>query len=233
MIALQYECVMSILGGFVAMIAAVGALTCPVQAAEANPPYPDVEEMCSKPFDEDFLDGVIACGWDAFRYRMKDNIYRSNIGELRTHDATLKTTSDETLWLLSCAPSQTYIAYQPHPHRQLPLELDSPIARIESKRFPFGKLVATKTRDTQLKIEIDAGFRPFWSSVHWRAEVWKKLSTHPGNILIYTDAEQVTATINGDEMPVNSKIRNRRKVWVIDPYARIPRIRDRVGKRRA
>lgn len=155
-----------------------------------------------------------------------------NSGELHTHDAVLKTTSNETLWLFSCTPSQTYVVYQPHPHRQLPLELDSPIARIESERFPFGKLVARKTADEQLEIEINASFRPFWSSVHWRAEVWKKLGTHPGNILIYTDAEQVTATINGDEMSVNSEIRNRRKVWVIDTYARIPRIRDRVGKRR-
>ena len=160
----------------------------------------------------------------------QDN-YVGDSGELHSHDALLKTTSEETLWLLFCAPSQTYVAYQPHPHRRLPLELNSPIARIESEGFPFGKLVARKTADEQLEIEINAGFRPFWSSVHWRAEVWKKLGTHPGNILIYTDAEQVTAAINGDEMPVNSEIRNQRKVWVIDPYARIPRIRDKVGKR--
>lgn len=155
-----------------------------------------------------------------------------NSGELRTHDAVLKTTSNETLWLLSCTPSQTYVAYQPHPHRQLPLELDSPIARIESDRFPFGKLIARKTQDTHLEIEIDASFRPFWSSVHWRAEVWKKLGTHPSDILIQTDAKQVSATINGETMPVTSEIRDGHKVWVLNPYARIPRIRDRVGKRR-
>jgi hypothetical protein len=83
-----------------------------------------------------------------------------------------------------------------------------------------------------LEIEIDAGFRPFWSSVHWRADVWKKLGTHPSDILIYTNANHVTATINGDGMPVKSEISNGQKVWVIDPYARIPRIHDRVGKQR-
>ncbi|MHC4243201.1 MAG: hypothetical protein ACYSU4_12410, partial [Planctomycetota bacterium] len=155
-----------------------------------------------------------------------------NSGELRTHDAVLKTTSNETLWLLSCTPSQTYVAYQPHPHRQLPLELDSPIARIESERFPFGKLVARKNKKEQLEIEIDASFRPFWSSVNWRVEVWKKLGTHPSDILIQTDAKQVTATINGETMPVTSEIRDGHKVWILNPYARIPRIRDRVGKRR-
>ena len=152
--------------------------------------------------------------------------------EPRTHDAHLTTKTGETVWLLSAAPSQTYVAYQPNPHRQLPLALETPIARIESERFPFGKLIARKTSDKQLEIEIDAGFRPFWSSVHWRAEVWKKLGTHPSDILIYTNANHVTATINGDEMPVKSEIRNERKVWVIDPYARIPRIHDRVGKQR-
>ena len=115
---------------------------------------------------------------------------------------------------------------------QLPLELDSPIARIESKRFPFGKLVVRKIKDEQLEIEIDAVFRPFLSSVRWRAEVWKKLRTLPSNILIYTNANQVTATINGDEMPIKSEIRNGHKVWAIDPYARIPGIRDYVGKQR-
>ncbi|MHC4558549.1 MAG: hypothetical protein ACYS80_14745 [Planctomycetota bacterium] len=152
--------------------------------------------------------------------------------ELRTHDARLTTKDGETVWLLSAVPSQTYVAYQPNPHRQLPLALETPIARIESERFPFGKLIARKTGKEQLEIEIDAGFRPFWSSVHWRADVWKKLGTHPSDILIYTNANHVTATINGDGMPVKSEISNGQKVWVIDPYARIPRIHDRVGKQR-
>jgi hypothetical protein len=152
--------------------------------------------------------------------------------ELSTHDARVTTKADETVWLLSASPSRTYVVYQPNPHRQLPLTLETPVARIESERFPFGKLIARKTGDKQLEIEIDAGFRPFWSSVHWRADVWKKIGTHPSDILIYTNANHVTATINGDKMPVKSEIRNGRKVWVIDPYARIPRIHDRVGKQR-
>jgi hypothetical protein len=150
--------------------------------------------------------------------------------ELRTHDASVITKAGEKVWLLSAALSRTYVAYQPNPHRQLPLALETPIARIESERFPFGKLIARKSEDEQLEIEIDAGFRPFWSSVHWRADVWKKLGTHPSDILIYTNANHITATINGDEMPVKSEIRNGRKVWAIDPYALIPRIHDRVGK---
>jgi len=152
--------------------------------------------------------------------------------ELRTHDARLKTQPGETVWLLSAAPSRTYVAYQPHPHIQLPFALETPIARIESERFPFGKLVASQAADGTVELKIDAGFRPFWSSVHWRAKIWQELGTHPSDILIRTDAPKVTAMINGDELPVVRERRDGQVVWVLDPYARLPRVRDRVGSNR-
>lgn len=161
------------------------------------------------------------------RYLQSPEFAVGSRGELRVHDAALRTQSDETVWLLSCAPAQTYVAYQPHPHRQLPLELDSPIGRVECARFPFGKLVLRKTSDTHLAIEIDASYRPFWSSARWRAEVWQELGTLPCDLLIQTDAKKVTATINGQEMPVTAAIHEGRNVWRLDPYARIPRARDR------
>ena len=77
-----------------------------------------------------------------------------------------------------------------------------------------------------MAIEIDASYRPFWSSVRWRAEVWQELGTLPSDIMIQTDAEQVTATINKQEMTVTSTIHDGRKVWVLDPYALIPRVRE-------
>jgi hypothetical protein len=152
--------------------------------------------------------------------------------ELHTHDASLKTRPGETVWLLSTAPSRTYVAYQPHPPLQLPLTLDTPIAWIESERFPFGKLVASQAADGTLELKIDASFRPFWSSVHWRAKIAQDLGTYPSDILIRTDAPKVTAVINGDEMPVARKVRDGQTVWVLDPYARLPRVRDRVGGNR-
>jgi hypothetical protein len=154
-------------------------------------------------------------------------------GELHTQDASLATKPDETFWLLSAAPSRTYVAYQPQPGSQLPFRLETPIARIESERFPFGKLVAHKTGDGTLELRLDAGFRPFMSSVHWRLEVSQALGMHPSDILIRTDAPKVVANINGDEMPVAAEVREGKTVWVLDPYARIPRVRDRVGAARA
>jgi hypothetical protein len=92
--------------------------------------------------------------------------------------------------------------------------------------------VASQAADGTLELKIDASFRPFWSSVHWRAKIAQDLGTYPSDILIRTDAPKVTAVINGDEMPVARKVRDGQTVWVLDPYARLPRVRDRVGGNR-
>ena len=152
--------------------------------------------------------------------------------ELRTHDAHLKTKPGEPAWLLSAASSRTYVAYQPQPHHQVPLALETPIARIDSEQFPFGKLVATATDDGTVELTIDAAFRPFWSSEHWRANIWQDIGTLPSDIYIRTDAPKVTATINGDEFPVTRQVRHGQPVWVLDPYARLPRVLDRVNTNR-
>jgi len=149
--------------------------------------------------------------------------------ELHTHDARLKTQPGATAWLLSAAPSKTYVAYQPQPHLQVPLTLETPIARIESERFPFGKLVVRQAADGTLELQVDASFRPFWSGAHWRATIWQDLGTHPGNLRVCTSAPKVTAVINGDAMPVAREERDGQTSWVLDPYARLPRVRDRVG----
>jgi hypothetical protein len=103
---------------------------------------------------------------------------------------------------------------------------------VGSERFPFGKLVASQAADGTLELKIDAAFRPFWSSAHWRARVWQDLGTHPSDIRIRTDAPKVTAEINGDAMPVVREVHDGQAAWVLDPYARLPRVRDRVGSSR-
>lgn len=112
------------------------------------------------------------------------------------------------------------------------MSLETPIARIDSQRFPFGKLVASSTDDGTVKLTIDAAFRPFWSSAHWRAKTWQEIGTLPSDILIHADAPKVTATINGDDFPVMRQVRHGQPVWVLDPYARLPRVLDRVDANR-
>ena len=82
--------------------------------------------------------------------------------------------------------------------------------------------MASQTSDGTLELKIDASFRPFWSSVHWRAKIWQELGTHPSDILIRTDAPKVTAVINGDEMPVAREVRDGQTVWVLDPLRSAP-----------
>lgn len=51
-------------------------------AQQPNPPYPDVSEMSRGLSEKEFRDGTIVCGWEALRHRMRNNIYRTNIGRL-------------------------------------------------------------------------------------------------------------------------------------------------------
>lgn len=146
-------------------------------------------------------------------------------GYLQTHDATLRGRPGDSAWLLSATPSQTWVAYQPNPHVQLPVELHTPVAHVKSDRFPFGKLVVRQQNES-LHLDLDAGFRPFWSSAHWRAQIWQAMGTHPSDIVINTQASHVTATINGDALPVVWE--ENQKHWILDPYAKIPRVLDRV-----
>ena len=92
--------------------------------------------------------------------------------------------------------------------------------------------MVSHTAGDTLQLQIDAGFRPFWSDVRWRANIWQAIGTHPSDITIRTAVPNITAAINGDAMPVVRELRDGQPVWVLDPYARLPRVRDRVGSDR-
>jgi len=92
--------------------------------------------------------------------------------------------------------------------------------------------VAALAADGTLHVDLDADVRPFWSGARWRAEIWQDIGTLPSDIHVRTAAPRVVATINGDEFPVDRAGRDGEHVWVLDPYARLPRVRDRVGANR-
>ena len=60
------------------------------------------------------------------------------------------------MWLLSCEPSRTWVAYQPNADVALPLTLECPAGRVTSKRFPLGKLVVATQPDGSLRLDVDA-----------------------------------------------------------------------------
>ena len=80
----------------------------------------------------------------------------SDSGRLAVKDATLTTTPGKTMWLLSCEPSRTWVAYQPNADAALPLTLECPAGRVTSKRFPLGKLVVATQPDGSLRLDVDA-----------------------------------------------------------------------------
>ena len=77
-------------------------------------------------------------------------------GRLAVKDATLTTLPGKTLWLLACAPSHTWVAYQPNTDEALSLALDCPAGRLTAERFPFGKVVVSQAADGSVRIEADA-----------------------------------------------------------------------------
>jgi hypothetical protein len=80
----------------------------------------------------------------------------SDSGRLAVKDATLQSAPGKTLWLLACAPSRTWVAYQSNFGEELPLALDCPAGRLTCGRCPFGKLVLTQTADGSLLLDADA-----------------------------------------------------------------------------
>lgn len=80
----------------------------------------------------------------------------SDCGRLAVTGATLATPAGKTLWLLACAPSRTWVAYQPNAGEELPLVLDCPAGRLTSEKCPFGKLALSQAADGSVQLEADA-----------------------------------------------------------------------------
>jgi hypothetical protein len=72
----------STLPAFLAMIITMATTASPLHAQLSQPRYPDVEQLYREPFDDDYFAGTVACGFDALRFWMKDDIYHGNLGRL-------------------------------------------------------------------------------------------------------------------------------------------------------
>jgi len=90
------------------------------------------------------------------RYAQSPEFAVSDSGRLAVNGATLTTTPGPTLWLLACAPSRTWVAYQPNPDAELPLTLECPAGRLTGARFPLGKVAITQTADGGVLVDVDA-----------------------------------------------------------------------------
>lgn len=155
------------------------------------------------------------------RYLTSPEFAVSDRGDLNTHDASLKTEKGETAWLLSCAPSDTYVAYQPNAHDELPIEMDCPVAEVECDNFPFGKLVLRRAdAGDVLEVGMDVTLKPFYS--RGKAKTHQRVGNLPGEVRVKTDAKKVRATVNGEQLPLGVRKEDGQRVRVINPYAKGP-----------
>ena len=110
------------------------------------------------------------------RYAQSPEFAVSDSGQLAVKDATLATTPGKALWLLACASSRTWVAYQSNADAELPLTLVCPAGRLTCERFPFGKLAVTQTDANEVRIDADS---------------------EPAQLNLVTSAATVSARING------------------------------------
>lgn len=161
--------------------------------------------------------------WPAHLVSPEFNV--TETGEAKVRDASLKTSSGKSVWLLSSAASGTWVAYQPHPEETLPLTFTNPAATVEAGGFPFGKLIIRRTGGQSIKCEIDASYRPFFNHTE-RAASFQARGTLPSPLVIATAAPEVTATLNGRPCPVVKRADGN---FVINPYHDPAAIRNDAG----
>jgi hypothetical protein len=141
----------------------------------------------------------------------------SDSGKVAVKDATLQTTLGKTVWLLSCAPLQTWVAYQPNAAQELPVDLTTPAGHLTAARFPFGKLALKENADHTLLVDIDASYHPF-SGSNTRLERAQRSGWVPSEIVLDSTAQKVRGQINGIHYTLRHEDRAGKKVWVFNPY---------------
>jgi hypothetical protein len=108
-------------------------------------------------YTENYLQRKIGGGDDPWTaYAQSPEFAVGDSGRLAVKDATLTTTAGKAAWLLACAPSRTWVAYQPNAGEKLPFTLDCPAGKLTCERCPFGKLVLAQAADGSVQLDVDA-----------------------------------------------------------------------------
>jgi hypothetical protein len=134
-----------------------------------------------------------------------------NSGTARVKDATLITEEGRTVWLLSCAPSKTWVAYQSQFDKDLPVDLDCPAGRFYTERMPFGKVVVHQETDNKVSIDIDAGYRS-------PEETGPEAGSQAFMLYVEGTDHKPEITINGISYQAKKETKDGRTVWKINPY---------------
>ena len=151
------------------------------------------------------------------KYLQSPEFVVNDCGHLAVKDATLETTPGNPLWLMSCAPSKTWVGYQTNAEQDLPLDLHCPAGHFSAARFPFGKVALKQNADGSVLIDIDASYRPFFSGGK-RLEDAQRRNWLPSVLMLETTAPKVKAAVNGIAYSPRHETRDGKDVWLFNPY---------------
>ena len=135
----------------------------------------------------------------------------TNNGIASVHDANVKTTEGNTIWLLSSAPSKTWVVYQSQFEKNLPVELNCPAGHFYTEKLPFGKVVIHQKPDNTVTIDIDAGYRTVGD-----ADVTE--ISKPFELYFEGSNRKPVVTINRIPYKVIKTRNDGKTVWAIRPY---------------
>jgi len=141
-----------------------------------------------------------------------------NSGSVKVKDATLKTTEGNTVWLLSCSPSKTWVAYQSQFDKDLPMELNCPAGRIYTERMPFGKMVVNQKDGKRITVEIDAAYRLPELSENTE-------NSNPFTIYIEGTGTKPEILINGISYKLRKTEREGKTVWMTSPSDQLNKLK--------
>lgn len=153
-----------------------------------------------------------------------------NNGIVNVKDASLKSVEDNTISLLSCPSSKTWVAYQTQvkncgqrigdvwrhgrndlkslPDYDPPIDFSCPAGHFYTKRFPFGKVVIQQKSDDSINIEIDASYLTINDS------------TEEIDFALFFDGQNIkpSVSINGISYDPSRVKDGTKTVWCIKPY---------------
>ena len=137
----------------------------------------------------------------------------SNKGLVRVQDATVKTTEGNTVWLLSCPPSKTWVAYQSQVNKDIPVELSCPAGRFYTERMPFGKVIVHQKPDNTVTIDIDAGYRS-------SREIKVAENSQVFILNFESTNHKPEITVNGISYQAKRIKKEGKTIWTANPYSK-------------
>ncbi len=135
----------------------------------------------------------------------------SDNGLVKVQDARVKTISGNTMWMLSCPSSKTWVAYQSQFDKNLPVDITCPAGHFNAEQLPFGKVVLHQEKDNTVKIVVDAGY-------HIQREIGTPFNTRSYNLYFDGNEKKPEVIINGIEYQPRKIVKEGNAAWEINPY---------------